>query len=245
MSMLLKHFIFFSHHVRLFCFTLGTILSVAMPSVCLADDDDDVDNIHLQAGYVNKQWVSDINGATYRENLWGRKDHFLHGIQIGFAYTPPLNKYVSLRTGLFYEAYISTSKDMGYDDFNESCIYIPAHAQLTLHLSPTVAIVAYGGLGMNCAIRGSFSNHDSWYWDFDSDGLPYRHEYELDHIRYGRLGWPKWFNAQAEVALGLRIKNVTVNAGYSWGLTNHHFYREVRGSKTHQNKMSFTVGVGF
>lgn len=244
MSMLLGQIRLFCYRRRLCCLAIVVLFSASMPAVCRADDDGD-ENIHLQAGYVNKQWVSDINGATYRENLWGRKNHFLHGIQIGFVYTPPLNKFIALHTGLLYEAYISTSEDMGYDDFNESCIYVPVHAQLTLHLSPTVAVVAHGGLGMNCAIRGSFSNHDSWYWDFDSDGLPYRHEYELDHIRYGRLGWPKWFNAQAEVALGLRIKSITVSAEYSWGLTNHHFYRDVRGSKTYQNKMSFTVGVGF
>lgn len=233
-----------SHHPHSWVIAVAVMVCACLPSVCHAADDDD-EHLHLQAGYVNKQWVSEINGATYRENLWGRHDRFLHGIQVGIAYTPPLNRFVALRTGLFYEAYISTSKDMGYDDFSESSIYVPAHAQLSLHLSPTVAIVLDGGLGMNCALRGSFSNHDSWYWDYSSDGLPYRHEYELDHIRYGRQGWPKWFNAQAEAAIGLKIRNVCVSAGYSWGLTEHRLYRDVRGSSTHQNKMTLALSFGW
>lgn len=223
--------------------TLVLIMLMLVPLSALADDDDD--NVKLQVGYVNKQWVSDINGTTHRENLWGHENRFLHGMQVGFVYTPSLNKFVGLHTGLFFEGYFSQSSDMGYDDFEESSLYLPAHVNVNLSLSPTVAIVVQGGLGLNYAIHGGFSNHDSWYWDYDSDGYPYRHQYELDHIRYGRLGWPKRFNAQAEVSVGVKVKHVVVSALYGWGLNDHHLYKTIRGSSTHQNKMALTVGFGF
>ena len=38
-------------------------------------------------GYVSKQWSSDVNGKTIRENMWREEDKRLHGIQFGIAYT--------------------------------------------------------------------------------------------------------------------------------------------------------------
>ena len=205
----------------------------------------DGDHMALVAGYVNKQWISKVDGRTIHENLWGRTDRYLHGFQVGLAFTPRFRNGLGLYTGAMFEIYMSDSHDMGYDNFTEYCLYVPFHANINVWLSRSVALNLHGGLGLNWSIRGSFTNDDAWRWEYDSNGYPYRHQYELDHIRYGHDGWPKAYNAQAELACGIRIRHVLVNASYAWGLIDHNLYRGQHGSDTSQNKMSLSIALGF
>ena len=47
------------------------------------------DSYGVEVGYVNKQFVTRFpNGETLHEDLFGRENHFLHGIQLGAYYQP-------------------------------------------------------------------------------------------------------------------------------------------------------------
>ena len=207
------------------------------------DDEYEKNDWSLQVGYVNKQWISKVNGQTMREDMWGKRNRFLHGIQVGGVYTPTLRSGLGAYTGLLMEAYLSSSKVMGYDNFTEVSLYVPAHLNFNVRLSPKVSINTHAGLGLNWAVHGGFTNHDSWYWDYDSYGMVYQHFYEVDHIRYGKYGWPKAYNVQAEWSVGVRVDRVLVSMSYSFGLIDHRLYKDVKGSDTRQDKMSLTVGI--
>ncbi|MBO4565498.1 MAG: hypothetical protein J5720_08690 [Bacteroidaceae bacterium] len=207
-------------------------------------------NVGFVLGYVNKQWTSNIRGGHYSENLWGEEGKRLHGIQLGMTYTPTLPMGLGVYTGLIAEIYFSSSKAMGYDEFTEFSLYVPIHANFKLPLSKDVSLRARGGLGLNIACHGGFTNHDAYYWvwewdDFYGDYHREKKHYELDHLRYGKDGWPKRFNAALEFAVGIEIKNFVLSGGYSWGLTDHQFYKDVPGSSTHQDKLTISLGYEF
>lgn len=199
----------------------------------------------MSIGYVNKQWATRIDGRRVRENLWGDRNKCLHGIQIGFAYQPTIHQYLGGYTGLFFEVYFASGRRMGYDNFQEGSLYVPFHARVTMPISNKAYLSLHGGLGLNLALRGSFTNDDAWFWDYDSDGEPYRHYYELDHIDYGHNGWPKRFNASAEVAAALNINHVVCTFTYSHGLTNHKMYTDAPGISTYQHKVGLSLGYCF
>jgi len=201
------------------------------------------------AGYVSKQWSTEVDGRTIRENMWREEGKRLHGMQIGFAYTPTLPMGMGIYTGLFGEFYFSFSKKMGYDEFTEFSLYVPIHANYNLPLSETVALTAHGGLGLNYACHGGFTNRDAYYWTWEWDEVFGYHrvkkQYELDHIRYGKDGWPRRFNAALEISLGVKINNFIISAGYSWGLTDQRLYKDVPKANTRQDKLSITAGYEF
>lgn len=213
-------------------------------------NDDDNDNVSFVLGYVSKQWSSSkVNGSTLHENMWREEGKRLHGVQFGVAYTPKLPMGLGVYTGLFGEGYFSFSKAMGYDEFTEFSLYVPIHANFTLALSDDVALKAHGGLGLSYACHGGFTNKDAyfyeWVWDEITGYHRQRKSYELDHIRYGKDGWPKRFNAALEINIGIQIKSFLISGGYSWGLTDHQFYKEIPGSSTKQDKLAITVGYEF
>ena len=249
-----KDFCIFASHSNLTYmkkFIVFTLFACAA-MIASADDGDDgeVNNVSMVFGYVSKQWTSDVAGKTIHENLWGESGKRLHGIQLGMAYTPKLPMGLGIYTGLFAECYLSMSKAMGYDEFTEISLYVPIHANFTLPLSEKVSLRARGGLGLNYACHGGFTNDDAYYWDYVWDEFlgMYHHEkkhYELDHIRYGKNGCPRRFNAALELSLGVKINRVVVSGGYSWGLTDHHFYKDVPNCSTRQDTLSITVGGDF
>ncbi|MCR5316521.1 MAG: hypothetical protein K6E52_11560 [Bacteroidaceae bacterium] len=214
------------------------------------DEENEKSDFSVVVGYVNKQWASDLKDHSIRENMWREEDKRLHGFQIGFSYTPTLPMGLGVYTGLFGEFYLSFSKAMGYDEFTEFSLYVPIHANFTLPLSRNVSLKAHGGFGLNYACHGGFTNRDAYYWDWVWDevlGYATRQKksYELDHIRYGKNGWPKRFNAALELNVGVSFNNIIVSGGYSWGLTDHQLYKDVPGSSTRQDKLTISVGYEF
>ena len=181
--------------------------------------------------------------------MWGEENKRLHGIQAGITYRPTLINGLGVYTGLFAEFYFSFSKAMGYDEFTEFCLYLPIHANFNIPITHKISVNMHGGFGFNYACHGSFTNSDAYYIDYEwsedfGEYIPEKHYYELDHIDYGKNGWPKRLNAALELSVGLRINSVLVSGSYSWGLINHKFYKDVPNSRTLQNKMSFSVEVG-
>ena len=231
-------------HLLLIAFLAVASMANAQTSEVFNDDATDVS---LSIGYVNKQWSSKINGSNYRENLWGEEGKRLHGVQFGGAYKPQFTSGVGLGlyAGLFFEVYFSESKEMGYDEFTECDLYVPIHLNLDIPLGNQVKFNVHGGLGLDYAIHGGFTNRDAWYWDWDVTGGMYKHYYELDHISYGENGWPKRFNASAEIAAAFKFSNFFIQGQYSFGLTNHNFYPNVTDCSTHQNKLAISLGIEF
>ena len=185
----------------------------------------------VSMGYVTKQWVSTGGGAKYKENIWGDENKSMHGMQMGVYFTPALQCGLGLYTGLFYELYFSSTDDSDwepYTEFMEHSLYLPVHAYYRLRLAEKAHIAVHGGIGMDYAVHGSFTDPDSEYEDYTDF--------------YGEEMFPKRFNLSAEISLELRIKNFGINATYSKGITDHEFYD---GAKTKQNKMSIGIAYMF
>lgn len=187
-------------------------------------------------GYVTKQWVTKGEGSKMKEDVWGREDKMLHGLQVGLHFQPCLSWGLGFYSGLFYECYLSWSDEMkseGYlDHFVEHSLYLPVHAYYRIPFSRQVALSVHGGIGMDYGIHAEFSSSED-------DNVEPVTDY------YGQDAWPKRFNLSAEIGFGLRIKAVQVNALYSKGLTDHKFYTDQGNFKTVQNKLGLSVSWVF
>jgi hypothetical protein len=187
-------------------------------------------------GYVSKEWSTDFDGDIYSENMWGEEGKRFHGVQIGIFYNPCYKWGGGIYTGLFYEGYISMSRKMGYDKFYEHGCYLPIHLSFRLPFGSRTSLTLRGGFGFNVAFYGEFR-----YFGYeDRNGHYYGPKDYL--FEYGREGWPKRFNAQAEMALSFRHKSLQLTASYSRGLTDHAFYRKDGPYKTYQNKFGISIG---
>lgn len=207
----------------------------------------------LSIGYVNKYWSTDFGSYTWRENFWGEEGKRLHGVQIGLTVQPCLPMGLGIHSGLFYEGYFSVSnkvKEMGWDNFTESSLYLPLHAMYRIPFSYKSSLTVYGGLGFNWAIHGEYTDDDDYY-DYLDDYYEYYHERPHLTQEYGREGWPRRFNVSTELGATLRIQNVICSFTYSHGMTNHRFYSNhiytedghAKPFKTVQNKIGISVGI--
>lgn len=181
--------------------------------------------------YVRKQLVTKGEGEKLKENgIWDDgQDKWLNGMQIGFHANPCLSFGLGFYTGIFYEFYLSTNDDYELSNFQEHCIYIPAHAFFRLPLARKMALNVHGGLGMSYAVYGAYT---------DPDG-----EYEDVTDFYGEDAYGGRFNLTADIALGLRVGPVQVQFQYSKGINNHGSYEYLGDYKTTQNKMS--IGISY
>lgn len=203
----------------------------------------------IQMGYVNKQWTTETDQGTLKENLFGEANKRLHGVQIGVAYQPCFNWGLGLHTGLFYEGYFSYSdyvqNVMGWDKFNEHDIYFPLHAMFRVPLSRNYSIGFFGGIGFNWAISGTY--HDTYRY-YDYDGWHTVNSWEHEHQTYGSNGWPKRMNAQGEFGAQVRFGVVQLGFTYSIGLTDHKCI-QIPGTqsffKTHQDKLAISLSLVF
>ena len=188
-------------------------------------------------GYVTKQWVTSGEGSRVKEDVWGRENKRLPGLQVGLHFQPCFSWGLGLYTGLFYECYMSWDdemKDNGYlDKFVEHCAYMPVHAYYRIPFAEKVALSVHGGIGLDYGIHAAFSSSE------DGDNTEPVTDY------YGQEAWPNRFNLSAEVGLGMRVGPVQVNASYSKGLTDHKFYADQGSFKTVQNKLGLSVSWVF
>lgn len=188
--------------------------------------------VGFSAGYVTKQWVSRGNGEMLKENVWGDEGKWLHGFQMGLHFQPCFSWGLGLYTGLFYEFYTSWNSEWDYDNFQEHCLYVPAHLFFRIPFAEKVALSVHGGLGLDCGLYASFK-------DSDNDSVEPLATY------YGEEAWPKRFNAASEIGVGLRIGSLQISALYSKGFFNHKFYTTENGYdydyKTTQNKYAVSI----
>lgn len=187
-------------------------------------------------GYVTKQYVTTGEGERYKEDVWGRENKRMHGMQMGLHFQPAFSFGLGLYTGLFYELYMSdNSENTGtqyYDRFIEHSMYIPLHLYYRIPFSNKVALSIHGGVGMDCGIYAQFKDSE------DSNSEPSSDYYGEDYC-------PKRVNFSAEVGGGLRLGPIQLNALYSKGLNDHKFYTEFGKYKTIQKKLAFSISYVF
>ena len=159
----------------------------------------------IEVGYVNKQYVTKFNnGYTLHEDLFGNEGKFLHGMQIG-AYAQPMTSFgLGVKTGLYWEQYFASGRNMGYDNFSEGDIYIPLDAVLRIPMTDKVSLTLIGGISMNYIVYGELSDdHYDHYYDDRDDSFIFnfieslsQSRYDSEYLKYGSNGWPGRFNAQ-------------------------------------------------
>lgn len=202
-------------------------------------------------GYVNKSWR-----CTYPDNIQQREDFFgdpdakfIHGLQIGAQYTPSFDWGLGLRTGLFFESYVSRSRWITEfcHHFAESDLYIPLHASYRLPLDNDMCFNIFGGMGFQWAMAGRYFKQvgtvwpGGWWWRRPIPVyINQRHE-------YGN-GWPQQVNWQAEVGLNFQFKEFMLSFTYSFGLVDHGIENTFDEGKTYvtsitsrQDKMQASI----
>lgn len=235
--------------------------------------DDMVFHGGFSVGWVAKEWSTSANGRTYHEDLWGNPGKMLHGVQFGLHFNQSIYYGVGWRTGLYYEWYISHDqflKDIGWDRFNEHCLYIPMHVQFRLPLSryhESICITPYAGIGFNIAMKGRMKNgpktgasgkeviggrsgyHNTGNFIGDiiasivDDATSHKEyiQHEVQNYVYDDYT-PRKFNLQAEFGVALRIYAAQLTFTYSMGLTRHHLYDD---ASSRQNKFAVNLGLTF
>lgn len=181
----------------------------------------------FSVGYINKDWVTEMDGKTYHENFWGEPDKRLHGIQMGATYQSCLNFGLGLKTGLFMEfctSYSDFVEEMGWDSYNEYSLYLPLHVVWNIPITHTSSITPFAGLGFNWAMYGTFE--DNWRYDYQ-------------YQSFGNGYAPKRWNNQLEFGADVFINSVKIGFTYSKGIRDHEVYD---GLETYQNKIAINIG---
>lgn len=242
---------------RLFIISVLTLSLLSVPAK--ADYPDDVFNYHFGKtnweiifGYVNKSWVCTYPSAgTQREDFFGDPDgKFLHGVQIGALYTPSLDCGLGLRTGLFFEGYLSESKWIREycHHFAEADLYIPLHASYHIPFSETVGLNIFGGMGFQWAMSGKYFRQVGTAWYLWRRPIPVFSE--MNH-QYGN-GWPQKANWQLECGVNLHYRILSIGFTYSFGIVDHGIQTSFDGgtsyvtaSRSRQDKMQVSIAFAF
>lgn len=204
----------------------------------------------IGAGYVNKSWLCTYpSGVTQREDFFGDPtEQYLHGFQFGGLYTPSFSWGLGLRTGLFFEVYISQAQWLRSwcNSFNEVDMYIPLHASYRIPFTSDIALDFFGGMAFQWAMNGYYSRWTGTSWSWCGRVKRY---YDTRSQEYGD-GWPDRINWQAEVGAHLRLKVVAISFTYSFGVNNHSIDNSFDGGVTYEraikareDKMQVTLSL--
>lgn len=201
------------------------------------------------AAYVRKQWVSRYKGSRFKGNaIFGQfydakvKNEYLHGVQMGFGYSPVWNRGLGLHTGLYFELYFSgTSNEYAQlsngnklDSYLETAFYIPLHMTLWFPLGDESSVQLRGGLGVDIGCSSEYTD------EYDSSV-----EYE-----YGEEGFAERMNYSAELGLTLKLGHFGLTYQMSKGLNNHEsiifseFDVEDR-EKVYTSQNKYTIGLSY
>lgn len=203
-------------------------------------------------GYVNKSWICTYDSGTQREDFFGdTSDKFLHGIQFGALYTPTFGtSNFGLRTGLFFESYVSRSRWITYwcHHFAEVDLYIPVQASYRIPISYECGFNLFGGASFQWAMDGKYYRQVGTVWRWWRRPIPVmsglRHE-------YGN-GWPEKVNWQADLGFNFYVRHFTIGFTYSFGLNDHHIQNTfddgltyVTAKRSRQDKMQASIAFAF
>lgn len=200
--------------------------------------------IDFTAGWVAKQWSTNMNGRTIREDMWGNPNKMLHGGQVGLSVSKGLWHGLGFRAGLYYEWYLSFDKqikDAGFNRFSEHSLYFPLHVMFRLSPFPNrnIGITPFGGIGFNWAMLGKLKNGPMVVTDkFGFNKITGR-QYPLELFDYNNYT-PHHWNIQAEAGVAVRFKACELSFTYSWGLNHHQLYTDVT---SRQNKLAVNISL--
>lgn len=189
----------------------------------------------ISAGYVQKQWVYDVDGTKEKIDVFGY-GKYVNGFQLGIRIDPQFGYGFGINTGLFYEYYSDKSDDWYEDGMElyfkskEHCLYIPIHLKYSLNFSRWFQLAFYGGIGLDCGLSGKAY--------LCGDGETY------DSISlYDDGSDMKRFNATLEYGLAMRIRWFQLDFTMSKGLIDMSDSDEY---KVTQNKvMTISASVCF
>lgn len=190
-------------------------------------------------GYVQKQIETQGNGEKHLYNgIWpDGENKWLKGVQVGLYGQPAFSWGLGLKFGLYYELYMSTTKEYPlndtYDTYMEHNLYAPLHLYYRFAFGKNVALKISGGAGCDYCFDSTF--YDSEQSAQDMNGL------------IGEEGEPQKLNLSIEVGVGLRLGPFDFNAIYSKGISDHKLgkYPSENGYKTVRNKLALNVGFLF
>lgn len=219
----------------------------------------------FEVGYVTKRFgtKAPVSGRVH-ENLWGDEDKFFNGLRMGLACQPMTESHFGVRTGIFYEVYISgttTLNLMGYNRFTEHDLYFPLRMAYRIETDIPLSIDLTTGVGLNIAMAGVYK---AWGRAGRTDHQKYGNYLEegesiIDGREEGLVpprlapvvavgdervenAVPDRLNAMWEFGVAVRYKAFAFGMDYGLGLNDHEFYEHAR---TRQNKFSLSVGVTF
>lgn len=195
---------------------------------------------YLTFGYLNKDWVTEIDGKTLHENFWGEPDKRLHGMQIELGVHQRLTDYgFGVQYGLGFEFCFSNTdavRDRGWDSFNEFSLYAPLHILYDFRCFRNCSIIPFAGIGFNCAVVGGYEESNNRYW-YDADGNYFG---PVEYQQYGHGKHPRRWNNQLEAGCKFRRGQFLIGATYAKGFSDHRLYKF---HETHQNKLSISMGI--
>ncbi len=203
---------------------------------------DEKTQIGITAGWVAKEWATVLNGKTFHEDLWGNPNKLLQGVQFGINVQRCFFKGLGIRTGLYYEWYISCDKyikELGFKRFNEHDLYIPLHAMFRMSPTQNLSIIPFGGIGFNWAMFGKLKSGPWGVTDKYGFNKITGRQYPIAFFDYNEHT-PHHWNIQAEAGIAVHIKRTQLSFTYSWGINHHRLY-DVAPSR--QNKLAANLSI--
>ena len=195
---------------------------------------------------VTKDWRTNVGERIIHENLWGEANKRMYGVLVGFLYQPCFKFGVGARTGFYtggYSSYSDAVKDYGADRFDEFVFYAPFHLMYRFPITRKMSFSAYGGVGVEWAVYGSYVKEDHRVASAVLSALldeNVNFDRNLQYQAYGRGEWPRHWNLQWEVGGCFRYDYFQIGFTYSFGATNHHFYP---GYLARQDRISISIGL--
>ncbi|MCF0193126.1 MAG: sel1 repeat family protein [Prevotella sp.] len=197
--------------------------------------------VGISLGYVHKLFVTKENGNTTTHG-W-RKDFQIPGIQAGVRFNPQLKHGFGFDTGVFYEFYYEPTAETTVPSkygttapckatFQEHDLYVPAHAEYSVHLGRKFRLFAAAGLGLNFCLSATDSYQPLEDGAFESITIK---------DAYAEEGY-KTFLATLEYGGGLSIETFQLRLMISKGLNSIS-----KGSTpdTKVNKLSVAMSLQF
>lgn len=195
--------------------------------------------------YSTSGYMSDDDNVktTMKENgVWDNgSDHWLHGIRTGYHAQPSFKFGLGLYTGIFIEAYFSSS-DEGIGDFDkyfELDMSIPLHLLYQFPLGNKFCIGFHTGPSFNWAMHGRY--YDKF--------LPNQNDNdnEEDYTDFWDEPWaPKRVNFTWDFGLFIRWKALSISGIISKGLTDNKMHSDLwRDSRTVMNKRIAGISLVF
>lgn len=175
----------------------------------------------IHAGYVNSAMKGDVANS----------DSF-NGFQVGLDYNMPIMGGFSLQYALDYT--MLTKKYNVLVDITSTGHYlnVPVRAAYTYYFGPDFGIFAYGGPNFAIGVAGKDKASTSG-GGVSVEGNDW---FSGDNARYKR------FDVMLGLGGGIQYQNITLKAGYDWGLLN---LSKISNFDINRNQFNVTLGYFF